>query len=299
VRSPEEEQTLQRFIQAVEKEYKPNPFHNFSHAVDVTHVVARLLRLMHSEGYLTDLEQFSLLVSAVAHDVGHPGVNNGFLSEVGHEVALMYNDRSCLENMHCAKLYSIVGDDDTNVFAKMTRDQYKDSRKCCIDAILHTDMMSHQGMVKDLQMIYQMNSEVFTNAKHDKGHEPTQSELEVFLNNDNKIIIMNTVLHSADVSNPCRIWEVTQAWAWAVLDEYFAQGDQEKSLGIPVQFLNDRDKLNKPNSQIGFIEFMISPFFAAKIRIWPGLHEFGLGLRCVCMKVQASRGSFAMFVIGD
>merc|ERR1740130_2118976 len=86
---------------------------------------------------------------------------------------------------------------------------------------------------------------------------------------------MNTILHSADVSNPCRTWDVTQIWAFAVLEEYFAQGDKEKALGVPVQFLNDRDKLNRPNSQIGFIEFMIAPFFAAQIRIWPGTYEVG------------------------
>lgn len=42
--------------------------------------------------------------------------------------------------------------------------------------------------------------------------------------------------------------------------------------------MNDRDKLNKPNSQIGFIEFMISPFFVAQIRLWPNLHEMGSNL---------------------
>merc|ERR1712061_781983 len=61
-------------------------------------------------------------------------------------------------------------------------------------------------------------------------------------------------------------------------EEFFAQGDQEKMLNIPVQFLNDRDKLNKPNSQIGFIEFMIAPFFAAQIRLWLSMQELGENL---------------------
>merc|ERR1711937_1097971 len=60
-----------------------------------------------------------------------------------------------------------------------------------------------------------------------------------------------------------------------VIDEFFAQGDEERRLGIPLQFLNDRHKLNKPNSQIGFIEFMIAPFFFAQIRLWPAMAEFG------------------------
>merc|ERR1711870_8083 len=89
---------------------------------------------------------------------------------------------------------------------------------------------------------------------------------------------MECILHAADVSNPCKIWDVTQAWAVLCLEEFFAQGDQEKMLGIPVQFLNDRDKLNKPNSQIGFIEFMIAPFFAAQIRLWLSMQELGENL---------------------
>merc|ERR1712187_603352 len=63
-----------------------------------------------------------------------------------------------------------------------------------------------------------------------------------------------------------------------VLEEFFQQGDKEKERGIPVQFLNDRDKLNKPNSQIGFIEFMIAPFFAAQIRLWLQMAELGENL---------------------
>jgi len=276
IQTPEDEAVLQKFVNAVEKEYLPNPFHNFSHAADVLHTTVKIMRVISSEAFLNELEQFSLLIGAVGHDIGHPGVNNGFLSEVGHELALQYNDRSPLENMHCAKLYTIVHVEETDVFSCMSREQYKEARKFIIESILHTDMMVHQAMVKDLQMVYQAHLEVFT-----KRTDPNQAalaqlaETELFNQADTKLLIMDTIMHSADVSNPCRTWEVTQAWAMCVLEEFFAQGDQEKMLGVPVQFLNDRDKLNRPNSQIGFLEFMIAPFFAAQIRLWPKLHEFG------------------------
>jgi len=57
------------------------------------------------------------------------------------------------------------------------------------------------------------------------------------------------------------------------LAEFFQQGDQEKALGIPVQMLNDRQKVNKAYSQIGFIEIMIVPLEAAKTRLLPALSE--------------------------
>merc|ERR1719375_3011495 len=100
-------------------------------------------------------------------------------------------------------------------------------------------------------------------------------EAEIFSQPETKMLTMGCLLHSSDVSIPCKQWEIAHAWAHRVLEEFFAQGDEEKRLGIPVQFLNDRDKLNRPNSQIGFLEFMICPFYAAQIKLWPALSEFG------------------------
>merc|ERR1712187_197793 len=130
----------------------------------------------------------------------------------------------------------------------------------------------------DLQMTYQMNSEAFSYVPEAGSSELDQTrpaELEVFNQSDVKVLIMNNFLHSVDVSNPCRTWETAMAWSMKVIEEFFAQGDEERKLGIPVQFLNDRTKLNKPNSQIGFIEFMIAPFFFAQIKLWPTLAELG------------------------
>lgn len=280
VQSEAEKATLQRFVVATEKEYLQNPFHNFCHAIDVLHGVAKMMNLMQTENFLSELEQYSLLVGALGHDLGHPGVNNGFLSEVGHDLAIQYNDLSPLENMHVSKLYCLVQFEETNVFAMLSKEQYKEVRKYCIETILHTDMMGHQAMVKDLSMLFQVNSEIFkTNASGDEAQSGDEARMDIFCQPETKLLMLNNILHSADVSNPCRAWEVTHAWAHLVLEEFFAQGDQEKMLGVPVQFLNDRDKLNRPNSQIGFLEFMIAPFFAAQIRLMHGMHEYGDNLQ--------------------
>lgn len=275
--TPEREATLASFVTACEAEYQANPFHNFAHAVDVTHGVSKMMRLISSYSFLSELEQHALLMSAIAHDLGHPGVNNGFLSEVGHELALQYNDKSPLENMHCAKLYTLVANKELNVFESLSREQYKEVRKNCIEVILHTDMIGHMAMVKELQMVYEMNSEIFA-PRSNWEEPPPLCETQVFAQPKEKELVMQTILHSADVSNPCRAWDVTHSWAMVCLEEFFAQGDREKMLGIPVQFLNDRDKLNRPNSQIGFIEFMIAPFFTAQMQLWPSMKEYGSNL---------------------
>lgn len=51
------------------------------------------------------------------------------------------------------------------------------------------------------------------------------------------------------------------SWAKAVTQEFFAQGDQEAALGLPISPLMDRHKSSLPLSQINFIEFIVAPLF--------------------------------------
>src|SRR6185437_1394804 len=53
-------------------------------------------------------EGLTLLVTAIGHDVGHPGVNNGFLATLNAPLAQLYNDRSVLESFHCAAYSQIL-----------------------------------------------------------------------------------------------------------------------------------------------------------------------------------------------
>merc|ERR1711971_549523 len=103
----------------------------------------------------------------------------------------------------------------------------------------HTDMNGHNAMVKDLQTAFKMNADLFSLPSSESTI--TTEEINFFGNPDMKDLLLNTVLHSADISNPCREWEVSQMWGMAVIEECFNQGDKEKGLGIPVRFLNDRD----------------------------------------------------------
>merc|ERR1712110_413456 len=46
----------------------------------------------------------------------------------------------------------------------------------------------------------------------------------------------------------------------------------EKRLGLPIGMLNDRDKINRPGSQHGFIQFLVAPLVFASVRIFPSLY---------------------------
>jgi hypothetical protein len=267
-------ENLVKFVTTCHSKYNPNPFHNFSHALDVEYSCARQMRTIDADTFLPDTTQFAVLLAAISHDLGHLGVNNQYLMEISHELALKYNDRSPLENMHCATLFQIVSDPACNVWAQVEKDLYKEMRKVIINAILHTDVIKHNEMMKELVMLYTMDSEAFDMRRTDPDNlEPSAEVLQ-----QHTQLAVNCMVHCSDVGNPMKPWELARRLAYLCVDEFFAQGDLEKEAGIPVQMLNDRDKVNRPNSQIGFIEFVIAPMAEAVVRLFPELDELALNL---------------------
>ena len=55
----------------------------------------------------------------------------------------------------------------------------------------------------------------------------------------------------ADISNTTRPWATSSRWSQLVCQEFFAQGDAERALGLPVAPLNDRTSTSVPQIQSG------------------------------------------------
>jgi len=208
-------------------------------------------------------------IAALGHDMGHEGFNNVYLTEIAHPFALTYNDKSPLENMHTASLFQVLGDPTANVFASLEKSLYKEVRKGIIEGIMHTDITQHSDMVKQLALLYQMNTES-VEAQNDDFYELLQTT-------HNQTVI-NMLLHCADVGNPMKPWHLCQKLSMLVMEEFFAQGDLEKLHGIPIGMLNDRTKVNMPNSQIGFIEYLIVPMVESVVHLFPALDVLAINL---------------------
>lgn len=138
------------------------PYHNFRHVVDVLqatfHFLVQLGRLppyplaaqtreLDSSpiaALIRPFDALTLLITAVGHDVGHPGVNNAFLVTLNAPLAQLYNDRSVLESFHCAAYSQILRRHWPAAF------QATEMRQLMINSILATDMGLHFDYMKRL-----------------------------------------------------------------------------------------------------------------------------------------------------
>lgn len=70
---------------------------------------------------------------------------------------------------------------------------------------------------------------------------------------------LSLLLHCADISHPSKHWPLHEKWTNLLVEEFFAQGDKEKELGLPFSPLCDRNNTPIAQSQIGFINFIVEP----------------------------------------
>lgn len=259
------------FLQELSVRYlATNSYHNFFHAVDVMHTSYRLIMVSHIGLIATELEVFSMLVAALGHDVGHPGVNNAFLVKTRHELAMIHNDKSPLENMHCSLLYEMFSKEQFNIVVSMDDSQWRDVRKIILALILGTDMAHHFDQVSKTQLFLEVNGDDV--KRFCAGQQET---IECFGEDKNRLFVMEVFLHCSDISNPFKPFDICAKWADLVSQEFFAQGDKERGNNMDVSPMMDRDSSNLFNMQMGFIEFVVSPLVNTVITLFPPLHEMG------------------------
>ena len=114
------------------------------------------------------------LIAAAIHDVDHPGRNNQFLINTSHELAIMYNDESVLENHHLAVAFKLLKDPACNFLTNLEPAQMKAFRRMVIDNVLATDMSNIWEMLKQwwkLRRLYTMVFYILINILKDRRYE--------------------------------------------------------------------------------------------------------------------------------
>ena len=99
------EKKLLNFATEVAIKYQLVPYHNFTHAFNILHFIYYVINNTCLSQYLSSLEIFGMFVAAIAHDIGHIGINNSYKSKMGSIVAKTVNDQSVLEHYHAYSLF--------------------------------------------------------------------------------------------------------------------------------------------------------------------------------------------------
>lgn len=216
--------TTWKFFAMVERGYHAtNPYHNGAHAADVTQAMACFLADSTIGKYFKPAEVMAALIAAVCHDIDHPGLNEKFLIASSSHLAGLYGNASVLENHHWRSAFSILWE---SGFDKMLSRADRDEIHVIIkDLILATDI-SRQGEFLTLLRQYQ-----------DTG----QMDLTV---PKYRHFVLQIALKCADISNPCRSWNISRLWSYRACEEFFRQGDRERVLGLPVTQVCDRQNIS-------------------------------------------------------
>lgn len=92
-----------------------------------------------------------------------------------------------------------------------------------------------------------------------------RSDIECLHDDKNRMLMMELILHCSDISNPYKPFDICAKWADLVVEEFCLQGDREKSEGLEVSPMCDRESVVLCNMQLGFIEFVVAPLINGKI----------------------------------
>lgn len=184
-------------------------YHNFRHIVDVLQAIFYFLlqigilppypnangepapraELAPVASLLQPFDALTLLISAIGHDVGHPGVNNAFLVALNAPLAQLYNDRSVLEAFHCAAYSQILRRYWPLAFSDIPM------RKLMINSILATDMGLHFKYMVDMG---NLQEKLATNDDSIEGWTPKALE-------ETRDLVCGLLMKCADISNVVRI----------------------------------------------------------------------------------------------
>ena len=258
---------LDPFLVSISNQYyKTTLYHNSMHGADVTQSLCLYFLNSNAEEICQSLvlDLLGILISALGHDLGHPGLTNIFHINSSSELAITYNDMSCLENFHASKLFRTIRNPDTDIFEKLSVNDYKAIRKRMIGNILATDMANHGKIMTLIKSKIELNkAENKTKFELLSGNEKTKFEEQQSL--------FDFLIHAADLAHNTKLFNISLKWVELLTEEFWLQGDKEKKMNLPVSFLCDRESYNVPQSQVGFIKGFIIPTFDCLVDIFPSL----------------------------
>lgn len=190
------------------------------------------------------LELMALYTASAMHDYDHPGRTNAFLVATCNPLAILYNNRSVLENHHAASGWNLLLSDPRYAWlVNLNNAQFKRFRFLVIEAILSTDLARHFDIVAEF------NSKV---------NEEESSGIDWTIETD-RLIVSNMIIKMADINGPCKKTELHLQWTYRIEEEFYEQGDEEQRLSLPISPYMNRCQPQLAKLQKSFLTHLVAP----------------------------------------
>ena len=206
---------------------------------------------------MSELELMALFTAAAMHDFDHPGRTNAFLVASEDKKAILYNDRSVLENHHAAESWRLLCQRENNFIEGLDSAETKRFRYLVLEYILATDLKQH------FDIIMQFNDKI--------------SDMDLS-NEADRVLVSQTLIKFADINSPAKPYGLHRQWTERICQEFYEQGDEEKRRKMPVSPYMDRNEPDVAKLQDSFIAHIVNPLAVALneaglLPVLPGLEE--------------------------
>ena len=270
-------EALADFVGRARQYYHANPFHNYYHAVSVLHAAWVLACTPAVAARLQPLDTLALLLGALGHDLNHPGHSNALERTMATPTAMLHNDASILERHHCSLLASILAG--SGLLASLAPAQAASLRALLIQAVLHTDLAGHDGMMRELDGLAARGSAgagagaaAVAGAGAAVALPPTPSATA----QQDSALLVAALLHAADLGGQAYCQRAVQLnWVARIRAEFRAQAALEAALALPASphMLGMDSEAKFAASQVFFLTKVATPLWQRLHSILGGLQE--------------------------
>jgi hypothetical protein len=259
---------MHEYISHIAAIYRSNPFHNFEHASHVTMSVVKLLSRIvapqqleddweshrdaaerastlhdHTYGITSDpLTQFSCVLSALIHDIDHPGVPNAQLIKEENAISQQYKGKSPAEQHAVDVAWNLLMEDQ---FAALRATIYQTDaelvrfRHLVVNSVMATDIAD-----KELK--------VLRNLRWDRAFSSSTVDLdERDTVNRKATIVIEHLIQASDVAHTMQHWHIYRKWN----ERFFSECYQAYKDGRAEK--NPADGWYE--GEIGFFDYYIIP----------------------------------------
>ncbi|PIK62866.1 putative cGMP-inhibited 3',5'-cyclic phosphodiesterase A isoform X 3 [Apostichopus japonicus] len=173
-------------------------------------------------------------------------------------IAILYNDRSVLENHHAAASWNLfLSKPEYNFLSSLDEAEFRRFRYLVVELILATDLKRH------FDFLVEFNAKV---------NDVDASGIN-WASEGDRLLVAEMCIKLADISGPTKQKDLHMNWTNRISKEFYDQGDAEAQLGLPISPYMDRNNSQLAKLQEGFINHLVAPLCNAygSAGLLPGL----------------------------